>query len=228
MTKITATFHTEVAKKIDSLPASPTMQATSLEETEYGADLSISEHSEVVLQCAVHNEPLHSHHQSPIISTTTSIPDLKATVSSSTYKLQDAATNIEFRSQLTKLCHPNGNIPSATFQLLNGQQNYLADITISDQFMQPVETPEYLISMSATAMKMDEFDSSLSILCHFKGDVPAANLILPLLYSIGPSENPLYNQILMASSPQPPLHPMTVYAVFPSLFGPDWASTPPL
>jgi hypothetical protein len=85
---------------------------------------------------------------------------------------------------------------------------------------------ESLVSMSASAMKMDEFDSSLSILCHFKGDVPATNLRLPLLYSIGPSENQLYNQILVASNLQPPLHPMTVYAVFPTLFGPNWACTP--
>ena len=66
--------------------------------------------------------------------------------------LQDALTIPEFESQLTKLCHPDGNIPLATFQLLNGQHNYLADITINDQFMQPVESPKSLVSMSANAI----------------------------------------------------------------------------
>ena len=42
--------------------------------------------------------------------------------------------------------------------------NYSADIPISDQFMQPVKSPEYLVSISASAIEMDEVDLNFSAL----------------------------------------------------------------
>jgi hypothetical protein len=160
---------------VNSLSASPPVPAIAPEKTEFGEDLSISSHFEVVMQSAIHNNSDHPQQKSPKIAKSFPIPNLKAAGPSSTYRLHHATTTVKFGSELTNLCPSDGDIPSPLSQPPTGQRNCLSDIHIGDQFMQPVESPKSLISMSASAMKMDEFDSSLSILCRSKGDVPTTN-----------------------------------------------------
>ena len=57
-----------------------------------------------------------------------------------------------------------GNTSSIPFEPLSGQHNYSADIPINDQFVQPVESTESMISMSANAIEMDEIDLNFSAL----------------------------------------------------------------
>ena len=86
--------------------------AISLEKIELGEDLRISDHLQVVIQCAVYNESACSQQKSPIIATTTLISDSEAAMASSIQRLQDASTMTEIGSESTKLCHPDGNIHS--------------------------------------------------------------------------------------------------------------------
>ena len=65
-----------------------------------------------------------------------------------------------------------GNTSSIPSEPLSGQHNYSADIPISDQFVQPVESTESLISMSANAIEMDKIKLNFSALpehTHMRG-----------------------------------------------------------
>ena len=229
LTAIDENYYTDsptTATTISSSSASPYMPVITLETTEFGADLSISAHSEAVIQCAVYDETAYSEQKSPIFATTASIPDLKVAVPSSTCRLHDALAITEFGSELTKLCHSDGGIPAAPCQLLNGRRNYLADIPISDQFMQPVKSPDYLVSMAASAIEMDKAHLKLSTLCHFEGDRAAAKLKRPLIHWMDSSTNQLDIQNTMAFIPQPSMDHVIAFSIFPTLLGPDLVLTP--
>ena len=123
---------------------------------------------------------------------TTSVFDLRAAKSSFIHRVHDAIRITKFGSELTKLCHSDGNIPSSTFQLLMEQHNnYLAKILISDQSVQPLNSPESSTSVPAIANEKGELGSKLSTLCHCKGGITAANSKLSLRPTIGSSTNQL-------------------------------------
>ena len=214
-----------VASENDASPALHLNPAMPLETNEFGEDLSISAHLEVVIQCVVYNESASSQQKSPITAITTLISDSKAAMASSIHRLQGASTMTEFGSELTKLWHSDSNIHSETFHLLSEQQNDLADIPISDEKIQPVNSPEFLASMSVSSIQMDKFGLKLSMLYHFKGDISSTYLRPILRHSIGPSKSQLDIQNVMASIVQASLDPEIFFSVFPTLFGPDLACT---